>query len=115
MPLAAGYTIFRASGPSLSFSRGRTVDVQPPVRMAIEYAIWWDWDIGHLYELEHIWVFVDEDGRVGALEASWHGGYHDMSLSGHLALDGDHPVVFSEPGKHAFAPRRIGSGSAAPA
>ena len=77
---------------------------QPPAALAIEYAIWWDWDIGHLYELEHAWVYVDAAGRVVRAEASWHGGQHDMRLDGRLALDGDHVVLFSEPGKHAFAP-----------
>jgi glycerophosphoryl diester phosphodiesterase len=108
LPLAAGYTIFRRSGPSPSFSRGRQVELtptdQPPASLAIEYAIWWDWDIGHLYELEHVWVFVDAEGRVVRGEASWHGGYHDMYYDGKLALEDDHLVVYSEPGKHAFAP-----------
>jgi glycerophosphoryl diester phosphodiesterase len=108
LPLAAGYTIFRQSGPSPSFSRGRQVELAPddqsPASLAVEYAIWWDWDIGHLYELEHVWVFVDAEGRVVRGEASWHGGYHDMRHDGALALEGDHLVVYSEPGKHAFAP-----------
>jgi glycerophosphoryl diester phosphodiesterase len=108
LPLAAGYTIFRETGESPSFRQGRKIDLTPPdaprAEFAIEYAIWWDWDIGHLYELEHIWVYVGADGRVVRAEASWHGDHHDMSYEGHLALDGDHFVVYSEPGKHAFAP-----------
>jgi len=108
LPLAAGYTIFRESGVSPSFQRGHKIELtrggQPPAALAIEYAIWWDWDIGHLYELEHAWVYVDAAGRVVRGEASWHGGQHDMRLAGRLALDGDHILLFSEPGKHAFAP-----------
>jgi glycerophosphoryl diester phosphodiesterase len=108
LPLAAGYTIFRQSGPSPSFRQGFVVDLapqgQPPACFAIEYAIWWDWDIGHLYELEHVWVYVDDGGRVVRCEASWHGGYHDMRRAGQLSLDGDHVMLYSEPGKHAFAP-----------
>ncbi|MBN1979329.1 MAG: hypothetical protein JW918_18180 [Anaerolineae bacterium] len=108
LPLAAGYTLFRQSGPSPSFSRGRQVELtpadQPPASLAIEYAVWWDWDIGHLYELEHAWVFVDAEGRAVRGEASWHGGYHDMRHDGTLALEGDHLTIYSEPGKHAFAP-----------
>ena len=99
-PLAAGYTIFRQSAPSPSFRPGHIVEVAPPACLAIEYAIWWDWDIGHLYELEHVWVHVDEGGRVVRCEASWHGGYRDMLL----ALDADHVTLYGEPGKHAFAP-----------
>ena len=108
LPLAAGYTIFRQSGPSPSFRQGFAVDLtpqgQPPACCAIEYAIWWDWDIGHLYELEHVWVYMDDGGRVVRCEASWHGGYHDMRHAGQLSLDGDHVMLYSEPGKHAFAP-----------
>jgi glycerophosphoryl diester phosphodiesterase len=37
-------------------------------------------------------------------EASWHGDYHDMRHQGNLALVDDRLVVYSEPGKHAFAP-----------
>ena len=108
LPLAAGYTIFRQDGPSPSFQRGHQVELappgQPPASFAIEYAIWWDWDIGHLYELEHVWVFVDAQGQVVRGEASWHGRYRDVCYEGELALDSDHLVLYSEPGKHAFAP-----------
>lgn len=108
LPLAAGYTIFRASGASPSFQRGHRVELapagEPAATLAIEYAIWWDWDIGHLYELEHVWVYVDDAGRVVRAQASWHGKQHDMRLDGELALEGNHVVLFSEPGKHAFAP-----------
>jgi glycerophosphoryl diester phosphodiesterase len=107
-PLAAGYTVFRQSGPSPSFQRGYTVDLAPPgqpaASFAVEYAIWWDWDIGHLYELEHVWVYVDERGRVVRAEASWHGDHRDMRHEGRLALENGRLVVYSEPGKHAFAP-----------
>jgi len=108
LPLAAGYTIFRRSDLSPSFRRGFQIDLtpkdQPSASLGIEYAIWWDWDIGHLYELEHAWVFVDEKGKVIRGEASWHGRYHDMRCDGQLALQGNHLVLYSEPGKHAFAP-----------
>ena len=47
LPLAAGYTLFRQSGPSPSFRQSFVVDLappdHPPARLAIEYAIWWDW------------------------------------------------------------------------
>jgi glycerophosphoryl diester phosphodiesterase len=107
-PLAAGYTIFRCSGLSPSFRKGRRIELTPEgedlANLAVEYAIWWDWDIGHLYELEHVWVYVDERGRVVRGEASWHGDYHDMRHKGQLALKDGRLAVYSEPGKHAFAP-----------
>lgn len=108
LPLAAGYTVFRETGDSPSFRQGRHIALvapgQPPAALSIEYAIWWDWDIGHLYELEHAWVYVDERDQVVRCEASWHGGHHDMRWQGRIELEGDHPVLYSEPGKHAFAP-----------
>lgn len=108
LPLAAGYSIFRESSVSPSFQRGYKIELTPDggphAALAIEYAIWWDWDIGHLYELEHVWVYVDAAGRVVRAEASWHGDQRDLRLDGRLALEGDHVVIFSEPGKHAFAP-----------
>ena len=101
-PELAGYTVFLHSAPSLSFPR--YVEVRPPARLAIEYALWWDWDIGHLYELEHVWVYVDSDGQIVNVEASWHGGYHEMRANGEIPLLDGHPVVYAEPGKHAMAP-----------
>lgn len=106
LPLVVGYTIFRADADSPSFPR--RIELQPtdrpPAALAIEYTIWWDWDIEHLYELEHVWVFVDAEGRVCRGEASWHGRWHDMTSGGRLLTEGDHLILFSEPGKHAFAP-----------
>ncbi|HEU5100822.1 MAG TPA: glycerophosphodiester phosphodiesterase [Roseiflexaceae bacterium] len=106
LPLAAGYTIFRSDAPSPSFPRQVLLCApdRPAAQLVIEYAIWWDWDIQHLYELEHVWVSVDADGRVVHADASWHGGMHPMLHDGALRLEGDHVVVYSEPGKHAFAP-----------
>jgi hypothetical protein len=105
LPLAAGYTIFRADGRSPSMQRQVALAApdRPPAALAIEYAIWWDWDIGHLYELEHVWVYLDEQGRVVGCEASWHGRYNNMAQPDGIALEGDHVIVYSEPGKHAFA------------
>ena len=106
LPLAAGYTIFHADGPSPSTKRQIMLATpeHPQATQAIEYAIWWDWDIGHLYELEHVWVYLDDQGRVVGCEASWHGGHHNMAQAGKLATHDEHVIVYSEPGKHAFAP-----------
>ena len=100
LPLYAGYTAFRAAAPSPSFPR--YVAIEPPAVLAIEYAIWWDWDIQHLYELEHAWVFVDAAGAVVGVESSQHGA----SASGGLALEEGRAVLYAEPGKHALASDR---------
>ena len=105
VPLAAGYTVFRGSQDSPSFPRRMVL--QAPVSTVIEYAIWWDWDIQHLYEVEHIWVYLDADEQVVAADASWHGGYHVMTdAAGNVPIDEGRVTLFSEPGKHAFAPLR---------
>ncbi len=109
LPLAAGYTIFTTDADSPSFPRRITLrgSDRAPAAFAIEYAIWWDWDIGHLYELEHTWTYVDAAGRVVFAEASWHGGFAPAVLDdGHvpLAPGSFHPIVYSQPGKHAFVP-----------
>ncbi|MBN1964457.1 MAG: hypothetical protein JW910_07410 [Anaerolineae bacterium] len=103
LPLAVGYTVFRTDGPSRSFSRD--VVLPPGAALGIEYAIWWDWDIQHLYELEHIWVYLDQTGRVIKAEASWHGLYNEMiDEAGQPPLEAGRLVLHSESGKHAFAP-----------
>lgn len=120
LPLAAGYTIFHQDEPSPSFKRTVKLRLtgelspfnepgpfrepaltqQAPAALAIEYAIWWDWDIHHLYELEHAWVYLDARGIPLRVEASWHGKFYHIPLK----LEDGHPVLLSEPGKHAFAP-----------
>jgi glycerophosphoryl diester phosphodiesterase len=103
LPLVVGYTIFHESGVSPSFPR--QINLPPEAAAAIEYAIWWDWDIGHLYELEHVWVFVDQNGDLVRSEASWHGGYNVMiDKTGQIPMKDKRLAVYSEPGKHAFAP-----------
>jgi putative hydrolase of the HAD superfamily len=103
-----GVTVLRDEADSPSFPRRITHEFTPPWQTAIEYAIWWDWDIGHLYELEHAWSYIDADGRLVWAEASWHGAYYAMTLAGGvLAAEGDRPLLYSQPGKHAFAPEQI--------
>ena len=101
LPSAVGYTVFRTNAESPSFPRR----IEIGAGCVIEYAIWWDWDIGHLYELEHIWVHLDANGNMVDAEASWHGGFNRMvDQNGNIPLENGRLVVYSEPGKHAFAP-----------
>ena len=101
-PSVVGYSVFHENAPSQSFPR--QVRLGQGIEYAIEYAIWWDWDIQHLYELEHIWVYIGEDDELLAADASWHGDYHVMlDADNPLPLDNDRLALVSEPGKHAFA------------
>lgn len=103
LPSVVGYTVLRKDAPSVSFPR--EIQLADNIAFAIEYAIWWDWDIQHLYELEHVWVYVDGAGDIAAAEASWHGRYHQMrDEAGRPPLEDDRLALYSEPGKHAFAP-----------
>ena len=104
LPLAAGVTVFRAEGRSPSFPRIIEHAYLPAWEVAVEYAIWWDWDIGHLYELEHVWSFVNAAGELVWVEGSFHGQYMAMlDGQGNFPREGTRPVVYSQPGKHAFS------------
>ena len=101
LPLSVGYSVIRQSGPSPSFPRTLKVG---PGEQVVEYAIWWDWDISHLYELEHVWIYLDSARRPVRADASSHGHHRSMLVNGSLPLSGDRLILYSEPGKHAFAP-----------
>lgn len=103
---AVGYTVFRETKKSVSFP-GRTVKVPEHGAFTVEYAYYFDYDIEHMYDLEHIWVTVGEDGGVMAAEASFHGKYLVLlvpGLHGGVPPAGNHVHAFCQPGKHAFLP-----------
>lgn len=97
-PLAAGYAVYRGEMQSVSSK----FTIRPVADCVIEYAIWYDWDIQHLYDLEHVWVHVDATGRVVKVEASRHGARRTMTRpDGSLPVEGPRPILYLEPGKHA--------------
>lgn len=103
---AVGYTIARETMRSLSFPK-RDLLVPQGAACVIEYAYYWDYDIGHGYDLEHIWVTVGKNGQVMAAEGSFHGQYLNLyipALSCCKPLLGDHVQADCQPGKHAFLP-----------
>jgi len=104
-PVRIGMTRFDRPGPSPSV-RGRNIEFDMDmVSFALEYAIYFDYDIGHLYELEHFWVYVGKDGSVVRAEASFHGDYFFALLKDRSNLEeGTHVKLYSQPGKHAFTP-----------
>jgi putative hydrolase of the HAD superfamily len=109
LPSRVGYTVLREPSDSLVDPR-RTLGASHPLRIdlsgleaPIEYGIWWDWDIQHLYDLEAAWVYLGTQG-VLCVEASWHGRFHEMQVNGRLPMRGLRPMLYSQPGKHAFAP-----------
>lgn len=97
-PVAIGYSVYRDTTKSVS-SKFR---IRAGSGTVVEYAIWYDWDIQHLYDLEHVWVHLDTDGAVIRIEASRHGARLTMRRAdGTLPLVGTRPELFVEPGKHA--------------
>lgn len=103
---AVGYTVFRKTERSRSFPR-RMVNVPENAALVVEYAYYWDYDIDHMYDLEHIWVTVDHAGHVMASEGSFHGKYLTLlvpELSGATLPTDEHVHAYCQPGKHAFLP-----------
>ena len=99
-----GYTVFRGRGDSPSFDRLTLDPAAVGAEMILEYAIYYDYDIQHLYDLEHVWVAVDAEGAVTGCWSSFHG----MRLRAHkmasFRVEGTHPVLYEQPGKHALLP-----------
>lgn len=99
-----GYTIFRQAGKSPSSPK--QISFHKDGRCCcIEYAYYYDYDIQHLYDLEHIWVYLNKDGKVCGCEASFHGKYLNSMLPDVDLLRGTANVhLYVQPGKHAFMP-----------
>ena len=96
-----GYTVYRETAKSPSCRR--TIEV-PKGGAAVEYAFYYDFDIQHLYDLEHSFVYLDGEGRVIGVESSFHGKFLNSMIEGVLEWEGSHPVLYVQPGKHAFLP-----------
>ncbi|WP_137129124.1 HAD family hydrolase [Rhizobium sp. FY34] len=98
LPLAAGFAVYGQESPSVSSK----FTIRPMAGTVVEYAIWYDWDIQHLYDLEHVWVHLDADEQVVKVEASRHGKRLVMRRpDGSVPVEEGRPVLFVEPGKHA--------------
>lgn len=105
-PVRVGVSVLRRGEQSPSFRR-RFDWPTDGINYVIEFAVYWDYDIQHLYELEHVWVYVGEDGAVLDAEASFHGKYMKALLPDGSNLAGKTVSLYSQPGKHAFSPLPI--------
>ncbi len=102
-PVRIGVSVLENPTESPSFTRQFHCSDEE-LQYVIEYAIYWDYDIEHLYDLEHIWVYVAKDGRVLDCEASFHGEYLKGMFKSRDNIEGTHVKLYSQPGKHAFLP-----------
>lgn len=99
-----GYTLYPSfSGSTKSPSCNRIIE-PPSGGIAIEYAFYYDFDIQHLYDLEHAFVYVDQTGEIVGVESSFHGKFLNSRIEGVTEYRGSHPVLYVQPGKHAFFP-----------
>ena len=105
-----GYRIYEKDGEkSDSFNRSFDFQNHKGTVKVIEYAYYLDYDIQHLYDLEHIWIYIDVDGNIVGAEGSYHGRFLNAILfdvTG-FADKGKRIKMYSQPGKHAMlaAPR----------
>ena len=99
-----GCSVFTEPGESPSW-RGLNIDPRGEnAAVIIEYAVYYDYDIQHLYDLEHIWVAVGADGTVQDCWCSFHGMRLRAAGISSFRLNGTHPVMYAQPGKHAMLP-----------
>lgn len=100
-----GVTFFREAGKSESFANLTWNPGDYGAEMIVEYAIYFDYDIQHLYDLEHAWVAVDGDGKIVDCWCSFHGMRLRAGGAGDLYTMRDgRPVLYIQPGKHALMP-----------
>ena len=99
-----GCTAFPVPRRSASFPKWHIDPQRERAAVILEYAIYYDYDIQHMYDLEHIWVAVDEQGKVVNCWCSFHGMRLRAAGVSSFTMDGEHPVLYSQPGKHAMLP-----------
>lgn len=99
-----GCSVFSQPERSASFPKWLVDPQAEGAAMILEYAIYYDYDIQHLYDLEHIWVAIDEKGKPVDCWCSFHGMRLRAAGVSAFRWEGEHPVLYSQPGKHAMLP-----------
>ena len=110
-----GFTEYSEDGArSSSFNRAFDFGNYPKAVRVLEYVYYLDYDIQHLYDLEHIWIYVDKNGAVVGAEGSYHGRFlcayrkdnSSFAITRAVARaeieNKSHVVMYSQPGKHAM-------------
>ena len=99
-----GCTVFTQKSRSASFPKWEVDPVKEGADQIIEYAIYYDYDIQHMYDLEHVWVAIDGAGNVTDCWCSFHGMRLRAAGVSTFRMEGTHPILYSQPGKHAMLP-----------
>jgi len=99
-----GCTVFTQPQRSESFPKWLVNPQTEGADRILEYAVYFDYDIQHMYDLEHIWVAIDGKGTVVNCWCSFHGMRLRAAGLGTFMMEGEHPVLYSQPGKHAMLP-----------
>ena len=69
----------------------------------LEYAVYYDADIQHVYDLEHVWVYLDAENNPIGVKATRHGMFVTQYASpSKIKYRGTHPILYVSPGKHAY-------------
>jgi len=108
LPIKIGYKIYRMKQiadhyQSPTFSRTliflqELLNTDQDAQAIIEYSLWYEADISHLYELEHLWVYLNDKNKVIKIEGSRHGNIINLNL---------HQKIIIEPGKHGHAQGKL--------
>lgn len=70
--------------------------------LVIEYAIYYDSDIQHIYDLEHVWIYLDHHYQIIGVKASRHGMFvTQYETVKEIKTKNGHPILYIDPGKHA--------------
>ena len=121
-----GWEVYTENGArSKSFNRSFDFENFKGAVKVIEYAYYLDYDIQHLYDLEHIWIYVDEHENIVGAEGSYHGRFlnaivpefttfykknelnEEFIVKRQSGAEIIHPkgsriIMYSQPGKHAM-------------
>ncbi len=73
----------------------------------IEYAVFYLSDISHIYDLEHVWVYLDGKDKPILVKGTQHGMVvHLYDSPEKMKFKGTHPLLIVSPGKHAHYTNR---------
>lgn len=90
-------TMYKENAKSVSSKYEIEFDAE--TEFVLEYAVYWDFDIQHLYDLEHVFLSIDKDGHIVDIISSFHGKFYRQK---NAEFKDNHPILFLQPGKHAI-------------